>query len=131
MTVTNIGTTCGVVFTILSDKLGRWRVLLLACVSNTLVALLQALSVNMTMYTVLAFFDGITEQVSNLCVRASWGVAQFDIILWSCVFRITKEQVLCTRACCDPVSRRGLLDVTAVWPNEQSSNAFRLLKLCH
>ena len=71
MTVKNIGTSSGVVFTILSDKLGRWRVLLLACVSNTLVALLQALSVNMTMYTVLAFFDGLTEQVCVVYLRNS------------------------------------------------------------
>ena len=78
MTVTHIGTTCGVVFTILSDKLGRWRVLLLACVSNTLVALLQALSVNMTMYTVLAFFDGITEQVSNLCAHFGYGLVSSE-----------------------------------------------------
>ena len=78
MTVKNIGTTFGVVFTFLSDKLGRWRVLLLACVSNTLVALLQALSVNMTMYTVLAFFDGITEQVSNLCAHFGYGLVSSE-----------------------------------------------------
>ena len=66
MTMASVGYMFGFVFTILSDKVGRWRLLLLACFGNTIIAMLQAFSVNMFMYTVLCFFDGMTEHVRCL-----------------------------------------------------------------
>ena len=64
MMLNNVGQAIGAfLFSMLSDKFGR-KLIFLGCLwGNVAVALAQAFSVNMAMYTSLAFFDGLLQAV--------------------------------------------------------------------
>ena len=66
MMLNNVGQALGaLVFAAISDSCGRKPVFLVCLWSSAAIAVVQALSVNMAMYTILGFFDGVIQQVGS------------------------------------------------------------------